>query len=95
MHGSRISADGDDHLVLCRDDVEPLRAIFADDMHRAAAARASSVLRLDDNLDPRQVVGQRAPAGPPLLAACPLRRRIGLLLFGRRRGDRLFEVLQR
>ena len=28
---------GDDHLVLRWDDVEPLRAIFADHVHRAAA----------------------------------------------------------
>jgi hypothetical protein len=43
----------DDNPVLCRDDVEPLRAILPDHMHRAAAARAGGVFRRDDDLDPR------------------------------------------
>jgi len=44
---------------LRRDDVEPLRTVFADHMHRAAAAAtASGIFRFDDDLDPRQVLGQ-------------------------------------
>ena len=71
-----------DHLVLRRDDVEPLRAIFADHVHRAAAAWAGGVFRFDDDLDPRQVLGQRAAASAPLLRTGFAQRRIGLLLFG-------------
>jgi hypothetical protein len=43
----------DDHPVLRRDDVEPLRAIFPDHVQRAAATRADPVVGLDDDLDPR------------------------------------------
>jgi len=44
---------GDDDLVLRRDHVEPLRAVFADRSHRLAATGTSSVRGLDDDLDPR------------------------------------------
>ena len=79
-------------LVLCRDDIEPLRTVFADHMHRGAAARASGIFRFDANLNPRQVLGGRArcaafPSGP--FAApdrlCPVRPRS----LTRRRGDYL------
>ena len=86
---------GDDHLVLRRDDVEPLRAVFADHMHRPAAARAGGVFRLDNDLDPRQMLRQRAASGAPLLRASLAQPRIGLLLFGLGRGDSLFELFQR
>ncbi len=79
---------GDDHLVLRGDDVEPLRAIFADHMHRAAAARAGGVFRFDDDFDPRQVLRQRPAAGAPLLRTGLAQRRIGLLLFGFAGSDR-------
>ena len=46
-------------LVLSREDIEPLRTVFADHMHRGAAARASGIFRFDANLNPRQVLGQR------------------------------------
>ena len=46
------------------------------------------------SLDPRQVIGQRAAAGPPLCSTGALQPRIGLLLFGLAGGNRLFEVLQ-
>jgi hypothetical protein len=81
-------------LVLRRDDVEPLRAVFADHMHRPAAARAGGVFRLDDDLDPRQTLRQRAASGAPLLRAGLAQRRIGLLLFGLDLGDGLFEIFQ-
>ena len=85
---------GDDHLVVRRDDIEALRAVFADHMHRAAAAWTGGVFRLDDNLDPRQVLGQRAAPGAPLFRACLAQRRICLLLFGLDLGDGLFETFQ-
>ena len=71
-----------------------LRAVFADHMHRAAAARTGVLFRFDDDLDPRQVLGQRAAAGAPLFRAGLAQRRIGLLLFGLALGDRLFEIFQ-
>ena len=40
------------------------------------------------------MLGQRAAAGVPLFRAGFAQRRIGLLLFGLARGDRLFEVFQ-
>ena len=86
---------GDDDLVLRRDHIEPLRAVLADHLHRAAAAGAGGVLGLDDDLDPRQMLGQRAAAGPARLGAGALQRRIGLLLLGLGFGDGLFEILQR
>jgi hypothetical protein len=83
-----------DHLVLRRDDIEPLRAVFADHMHRAAAARAGGIFRFDDDLDPRQMLGQRAAPGPPLFRAGLAQRRIGLLVFGLALGNCLFEIFQ-
>jgi quercetin dioxygenase-like cupin family protein len=46
-----------DHLdaVERRDDVEHLRDVLADQLHRAAAARAALVLDIDDDLEPRQM----------------------------------------
>ena len=83
-----------DHLVLRRNDVEPLRAIFADHVHRAAAAWAGGIFRFDDDLDPRQVLGQRAAASAPLLRTGFAQGRIGLLLFGLGLGDCLFQIFQ-
>ena len=48
---------GDDDPVLRRDDVKPLRAILADHVHRAATTGAGAVLGLDDDFDPRQMLG--------------------------------------
>ena len=48
-HGSSPWAEGP------RDDVEHLGDIFADHMHRAAAARAALVIDIDDHLDPRRM----------------------------------------
>ena len=78
-----------DHFVLRRDDVEPLRAIFADHMHRAAAAWTGGIFRFDDDLDPRQMLGQRTAPGTPLFRARLAQRRIGLA-----RGNGLFEIFQ-
>jgi hypothetical protein len=85
----------DDHPVLRRNDVEPLRAILADHMHRAAAARAGGIFRIDNDLDPRQVLRQCTAPGAPLFRAGLAQRRIGLLLFRFTRGNCLFEIFQR
>ena len=55
----------DDHPVLRRDHVEPLRRLFADHMHRRPAARAVRVVRRDRLVDARQMGGQRAAIDPP------------------------------
>lgn len=70
-----------------------MRAILADHMHRATAARASSVLRLNDDLDPRQMLGQR-PRPARRCCAGFAQCRIGPLLFGLARGNRLFEIFE-
>jgi len=63
-------------------------------MHRAAAARRSGIFRFDDNLNPRQVLGQRAPPSAPVFRAGLAQRRIRLLLVGLARGNGLFEIFQ-
>jgi len=63
-------------------------------MHRSAAARTGGVFRFDDDLDPRQMLRQRAAPGAPLVRAGLAQRRIGLLLFGLALGYRLFEIFQ-
>ena len=68
-------ATGDDDLILRRDPIEPLRAIFADDPHGTAATGASGILGFDDDLDPRQMLGQRAANRTALLGAGALERR--------------------
>jgi len=88
-------AAGDDDLVACRDHVEALGPVLADDVHGAVAARARRLFRLDHHLDPRQVIRQGAAALPPLPAARLADRLIRLLLFGLALGNRLFEVLER
>jgi hypothetical protein len=44
---------------LRRDNVEPFRFLLANDMHAAVAARAGRGLRLDHDLDTRQMRRQR------------------------------------
>jgi hypothetical protein len=83
-----------DHLILRRDDVESLRAVSADHVHRAATARAGGIFRFDDDLDPRQVLRQRPAPGAPLFRAGLAQRRIGFLLFGLALGNCLFEIFE-
>ena len=72
-----------DHLVLGRNLVETLRALFPDDMHRAVAARANRALRLDRDMNVRKMRRQRTAVDASLLAL--IRRFVGgvvlLLLF--------------
>jgi hypothetical protein len=68
-------ADRDQHAILRRHDVEPVRAVLADPDHLAAAAGAEPRLRFDDPLDARQVGRQRAMRLRPLGRL--RRRRVG------------------
>jgi hypothetical protein len=52
-------------------------------------------LRIDNDLNPRQVLRQCTAPGAPLFRAGLAQRRIGLLLFRFARGNRLFEIFQR
>ena len=63
-------------------------------MHRPAAARAGGIFRFDDDLDPRQMLGQRTAPGAPLLRAGLAQRRIGLLRSGLALRYCLFEIFQ-
>ena len=76
--------DRHDDAELRRDDVQALRAVFADPVHLAAAAGAFEALRLDDFLDPGQVLGQVAevPVDRGAFLARRWRRRVGFLRRG-------------
>src|SRR6201981_2675696 len=63
-------------------------------MHCSAAAGAGSVVGLDDELDPREMIRQRATTGTPLLGASVPQRRINFLRFRFRTRDCLLEILQ-
>src|SRR5437763_14189325 len=54
----------------------------------APPQHGQAVLRLDDDLDPRQMLGKRPAAGTSPLGAAALQRRVSLLLFGLYLGDR-------
>jgi hypothetical protein len=53
-------AHGHDDPQLGRNDVQSFGAIFADPVHRPAAARAFNTVRLDHLFDARQPLGQVA-----------------------------------
>jgi len=76
------------------DDVEPFRAILADPLHLATAAGAGSVVRLDDRLDPGQVLGQIAKIASGLVGLFARRviLQLGLMFLGL--GHRHFEVFK-
>jgi len=56
-----------DYLVLSRDLIQTLRALFPDNMHRAVAARAGRALRLDRKMNMRKMCRQRAAVAASLL----------------------------
>ena len=60
-----------DHPELCGNNVEPLRSLLADHMHRRPAAGAVGVIGLDRHMNARQMGWKRAAIGAPLLGACP------------------------
>lgn len=51
--------------------------------------------RLDDDLDPWEMLGQRAAGSPALLGTGAMQQRISLLLLRLDFGDGLFEILKR
>jgi hypothetical protein len=84
-----------DHPELCRNDVEPLRGLFADHLHGRSAAGAIRVLGLDRHIHTRQMRGKRAAVGAAL---CGPRLGAGhiLLVFARLvPRNRLFDVFER
>jgi hypothetical protein len=88
----------DDYLVLGRNLVETLRALFPDDMHRALAARADRALGLKRDMNVGKMRRQRAAVGMPLLALT--RRLVGcaalvLFLFWVSCGERGLDIFQR
>ncbi len=66
----------DQHLELSWDDIEPLGAIFADEVKATRAAGAGLVLYIDEPLDPGQVLWERSPVSAPLAGGGGLARRI-------------------
>ena len=69
----------DDHAVLRRHHIEPLRSLLADGMHGAAAAGAIGLLPHNRPMNARQVLGQRTA----LLADTYARQRRLVLFLGR------------
>jgi len=85
---------GDNHPELRRDDVEPLRGLLADHMHRRAAAGAIGVFRRNPS-----ICGRCPGSAPRLARRLSQRARApagSFLSVGRRiTGNRLLDVLER
>jgi hypothetical protein len=79
---------------LRRDDIEPLRRLLADDMHRRPAARAGRILGRDHHLDAGQMKRQRRTRLGAPFRARRFQRRILLLRFGLAPRQRLLDVLK-
>ena len=67
-------AHRDDHPKLSGDNVEPLHAVLTDPVHPTAATWAIQTIRLDDLLDPRQMLRQvsKSEWALPILWIVPL-----------------------
>ena len=87
-------APRDDHAHLGLDLVQALRRILADDVQRAAAARADLALRLDHLLLMRQTVKALAAAGAALLRALGLEHRFGFLVLRLSLGERGLKLFE-
>jgi hypothetical protein len=85
----------DDHAELRRDDVEPLRCLLADHMHRRAAARAIGIFRGNRHVDMRQMGRKCATIGASLISALAGTLRVLLVLGRLVAGNGLFDVLDR
>jgi hypothetical protein len=72
----------DDHAELRRDDVEPLRRLLADHMHRRAAAGAVGIFWRNRHVDVRQMGRKCAAIGASLISALACARKV-LLVLGR------------
>jgi hypothetical protein len=84
----------DNHPELRRHDVEPLRRLLADHMHRRAAVGAVRVFRLDGHINMRQMGGERTAIGATLVGTLLCRHRILLVLDGLVGGNGLLDVLE-
>lgn len=85
----------DNHPELRRNDVQPLRRLFADHMHGRLATRAVRVFRFDRHIDARQMSGKRATIGAALVGPRLCRHRVLLILAGLAPGNRLLDILER
>jgi hypothetical protein len=86
---------GHDHPVLRRDDIEPLRGLFANHMQGRPAAGAIGVIGLDRHMHPRQMAGKRATIGTALLGAGARRSRVLLVVIGFAGRNGLLGILER
>jgi len=89
-----LRSPGHDYSVLHRDNIQPLRLVFADHRHRGPAARARGVVRNQRHLDPRQVGRQGTAAHPPLGRIVLAQLAIALLRLRLALGDRLLESFE-
>jgi hypothetical protein len=85
----------DDHAELRRHDVEPLRRLLADHMHRRAAAGAVGIFGRNRHVDVRQMGRKRATIGAALVSALACACRILLVLSRLVPGKGLLDVLDR
>jgi hypothetical protein len=85
----------DNHPELRRNDVQPLRGLFADHMHGRPATRAVRVFGLHRHIDARQMSGKRATIDAALVGPRRCRRRVLLVLAGLIPGDGLLDILKR
>jgi hypothetical protein len=85
----------DDHAELRRDDVEPLRRLLADHMHRRSAAGAVGIFGRNPHVDVRQVGRKCATIGPALISALACARRVLPVLSRLVAGKGLLDVLDR
>jgi hypothetical protein len=85
---------GNDHPELRRDHIEPLGGVLTDPVQLTATAGTDLVVGLDDDLVPRQVLGQSAAIETTLSRARRALHPVGSLRLDLALGDRLFEVLE-
>ena len=86
---------GDDHPVLRRDHVEPLRGILADHTHGRAATGAVAVVGLDRHMHPRQMAGKRATIDTALVGAGTRGHLVLFVVVGLVGRNHLLDVLER
>jgi hypothetical protein len=84
-----------EHAELRRNDIEPLRGLLADHVHRRPAAGAIGVFGLDRHIHARQMGGKRAAIGTALVGAHPGGRRVLPVVVGLAAGNGLLDVLDR
>jgi hypothetical protein len=85
----------DDNSELRRDDVEPLRRLLADHMHRRVTAGAVGILGGNPHVDVRQMGRKCASIGASLVSALACARRVLLVLSRLVGGNGLLDVLDR